>query len=213
MISKIGKNIKKIRTIKNLNQQAMADLLGLSRPSIGAYEEMRAEPKIESLIKLANHFKLDLGRLINEDLTVNEIHGFKQAEELVLDTKPIKSPAKPKSFPYLILKKNKLSLQKIELTWPVASNKKLLGVQETSQLCSIYKEVNVKTFKPKEKCILQRGKEFLYEVQLEERENELYYKEELVEGNKVIAYQIMEGQHNVEDRLKRLENILSKLSL
>ncbi|SFT50685.1 Transcriptional regulator, contains XRE-family HTH domain [Lishizhenia tianjinensis] len=213
MISKIGKNIKKIRKVKNLNQQAMADLLGLSRPSIGAYEEMRAEPKIESLIKLANHFKLDLGRLINEDLTVNEIHGFKQAEELVLDNKPIKSPAKPKTFPYLILKNNKLSLQKVELTWPLATNKKVLGVQETAQLCSIYKEVNAGNFNPKESCLVQKGKEFHYNVKLVEKENELYFKEELVDGNKVIAFQILETQHNVDERLKRLESILSKLSL
>ena len=45
-MSKIGKNIKKIRTVKNLNQQDIADFLGLSRASVGAYEEERAELKL-----------------------------------------------------------------------------------------------------------------------------------------------------------------------
>lgn len=213
MISKIGKNIKKIRTVKNLNQQAMADLLGLSRPSIGAYEEMRAEPKIESLIKLAKHFNLDLGRLINEDLTVNEIHGFKQAEELVLDQAPTPTPAKPKTFPYLKVKNNKLSLQKDKLTWPLATNKKVIGVQENAKLCSIYKEVNPKNFRDKELCIVQNGDDFLYNVKLEEEGGQLKYGDIWIDGEKTIAYQVHQGDAKVEDRLKRLEHILSKLSL
>jgi transcriptional regulator with XRE-family HTH domain len=70
---KIGTNIKKIRTAKNLSQQAFADLFDLTRGNISSYEESRAEPKLESVIKIANYFSIPLNRFVSEVLTVNEI--------------------------------------------------------------------------------------------------------------------------------------------
>ena len=55
-MSKIGNNIRKIRSVKNLNQSDFADLFELKRASIGAYEEGRAEPKINTVIEIANYF-------------------------------------------------------------------------------------------------------------------------------------------------------------
>ena len=52
---KTGTNIKKIRAAKNLSQQAFADLFELTRGNISSYEENRAEPKLETAIKIANH--------------------------------------------------------------------------------------------------------------------------------------------------------------
>ena len=46
-MSFFGKNIKKIRSVKSLSQQAFADLFDLKRGTLGAYEEGRSEPKIE----------------------------------------------------------------------------------------------------------------------------------------------------------------------
>ncbi|HTE22924.1 helix-turn-helix domain-containing protein [Flavitalea sp.] len=70
---KIGTNIKKIRTAKNLSQQAFADLFELTRGNISSYEESRAEPKLESVIKIANYFSIPLNKFVSEVLTVNEI--------------------------------------------------------------------------------------------------------------------------------------------
>lgn len=70
---KIGTNIKKIRTAKNLSQQAFADLFELTRGNISSYEESRAEPKLESVIKIANYFCIPLNKFVSEVLTVNEI--------------------------------------------------------------------------------------------------------------------------------------------
>lgn len=70
---KIGTNIKKIRTARNLSQQAFADLFDLTRGNISSYEESRAEPKLESVIKIANHFSIPLNKFVSEVLTVNEI--------------------------------------------------------------------------------------------------------------------------------------------
>src|SRR5918993_5743195 len=70
---KIGTNIKKIRTARNLSQQAFADLFELTRGNISSYEEGRAEPKLESVMKIANHFSIPLNKFVSDVLTVNEI--------------------------------------------------------------------------------------------------------------------------------------------
>ncbi|GGK86673.1 helix-turn-helix domain-containing protein [Rufibacter glacialis] len=75
-MSCIGKNIKKIRTVKNLSQAAFAQLFDLARPSVGAYEEGRSEPKIDTLVQIARHFGISLDLLITKDLTVNDLYGF-----------------------------------------------------------------------------------------------------------------------------------------
>lgn len=72
-MSFIGQNIKKIRSIKNMSQQGFASLFGLTRASVGAYEEGRAEPKTDTSILIAKHFKLTLDQLITKELTVNNI--------------------------------------------------------------------------------------------------------------------------------------------
>ena len=76
-MSHFGRNIKKIRTVKNLSQQAFADLFDLKRATLGAYEEGRSEPKIENIIKVANYFSIRIDDLLTRDLTVNELLKFK----------------------------------------------------------------------------------------------------------------------------------------
>ncbi len=73
-LSFFGKNIKKIRTVKKLSQTAFADLFNLKRGSIGAYEEGRAEAKIDTVINIAEYFKLSLDQLLTSELTINEIY-------------------------------------------------------------------------------------------------------------------------------------------
>ena len=73
-MSFIGKNIRKIRTIKKLSQAAYAELFNLARPSIGAYEEARAEPKIDTIIQMANYFGISVDALLTKELTINELY-------------------------------------------------------------------------------------------------------------------------------------------
>ncbi|MCT4581743.1 MAG: helix-turn-helix domain-containing protein [Flavobacteriales bacterium] len=75
-MSTIGINIKKIRSVKGLNQTAFANLFGLTRANIGSYEELRAEPKIDTIIKIATHYKIPIDKLVRKELTVNEISNF-----------------------------------------------------------------------------------------------------------------------------------------
>ncbi|WP_299603626.1 helix-turn-helix domain-containing protein [uncultured Aquimarina sp.] len=76
-MSFFGKNIKKIRSVKSLSQQAFAELFDLKRGTLGAYEEGRSEPKIDTIIKIANYFSISVDKLLTDELTVNELLKFK----------------------------------------------------------------------------------------------------------------------------------------
>ena len=80
-----GKNIKKIRSIKKLSQQAFAELFGLKRSSIGSYEEERADPKLEIIIKIAKHFNISVDSLVNKEITINELYNFHLPNEQITD--------------------------------------------------------------------------------------------------------------------------------
>lgn len=75
-MSHVGKNIKKIRSVKNFNQTQFAELFNLKRASIGAYEEGRAEPKIATLSQIANYFGITIDDLLNKELSVNDLYHF-----------------------------------------------------------------------------------------------------------------------------------------
>lgn len=81
----LAKNIKKLRLFKGLNQTEFAALFQLTRSSIGAYEEGRAEPKLEALINISNHFKLSIDDIVKAELTVNKIARFSLPETDVDD--------------------------------------------------------------------------------------------------------------------------------
>ena len=75
-MTQIGKNIKRIRTTKKLSQSQFAEVFNLTRGSVGAYEEGRAEPKIDTIIQIANYFSLSIDLLLNKELTVNDLYHF-----------------------------------------------------------------------------------------------------------------------------------------
>lgn len=87
-MSQIGKNIKKIRNVKGLSQQAFADLFGLTRGNISSYEEFRADPKIEVVARIANYFSIPLADFIEKDLSVNELLHYNA--EMVVETEKYK---------------------------------------------------------------------------------------------------------------------------
>lgn len=78
-MSYIGKNIKKIRKVNKLNQSQFADLFNLSRSNIGSYEEERAEPKTDILIKIAKHFSIPIELLITKEITLNDLTHFENS--------------------------------------------------------------------------------------------------------------------------------------
>lgn len=68
-MSFFGKNIRKIRKEKKLSQHNFANLFDLKRVTLGAYEEERSEPRLATLIKIANYFSISIDDLLTKDLT------------------------------------------------------------------------------------------------------------------------------------------------
>lgn len=85
-MTKIGANIKKIRTTKGLSQQAFAELFALTRGNISSYEENRAEPRIETVIQIANYFNIPLNQFITQNLSIHEILKY-NGDRLIEDEK------------------------------------------------------------------------------------------------------------------------------
>lgn len=83
-MSFFGTNIKKIRQVKGLSQKAFADLLDLNRGVISSYEEERAEPKIETILKVASHFSVDLDKLLTETLETDQLLNVSGMDQLSL---------------------------------------------------------------------------------------------------------------------------------
>jgi transcriptional regulator with XRE-family HTH domain len=69
-MSNLATNLKYLRKKKGYTQQQLADILGIKRSLVGAYEEYRAEPKYDLLTRMANLFGLSMDELIND--TINE---------------------------------------------------------------------------------------------------------------------------------------------
>ena len=65
----IGTNIKALRKKAGLTQGALAEKMGIKRSLIGAYEEGRAEPRINNLVKLSEVFNIPIDALVQKDLS------------------------------------------------------------------------------------------------------------------------------------------------
>ncbi|MBX9850125.1 MAG: LexA family transcriptional regulator [Cytophagaceae bacterium] len=65
----INANIKHLRKQKGLTQEQLAEKIGIKRSLLGAYEEGRAEPGLDYLIKISKIFDVSVDNLISEDLT------------------------------------------------------------------------------------------------------------------------------------------------
>jgi transcriptional regulator with XRE-family HTH domain len=75
-MSQAGQNLKYLRKLRGWTQEEFAIKLGIKRSLIGAYEEERADPRLEVLEIVADIFKLSLDELFLKDLsTVNSNGG------------------------------------------------------------------------------------------------------------------------------------------
>jgi len=68
VMSYAGKNLRYLRKLRGWTQEEFANKLKVKRSLIGAYEEERAEPKLEVLETLGSIFKLSLDDLLLKDL-------------------------------------------------------------------------------------------------------------------------------------------------
>ena len=66
---KINENIRHLRKQQNWTQDQFAQKLLIKRSLVGAYEEGRAEPRLELLQKMAELFGMSVDKLIGTDVT------------------------------------------------------------------------------------------------------------------------------------------------
>jgi transcriptional regulator with XRE-family HTH domain len=64
-----NKNLKYLRKLRGWTQEEFSQKLGIKRSLLGAYEEERAEPRIEILEMVADMFKLTLDDLLRKDVS------------------------------------------------------------------------------------------------------------------------------------------------
>src|SRR6478672_2289825 len=67
-----NKNLKYLRKLRGWTQEEFAQKLRIKRSLLGAYEEERAEPRIEILEAVADMFKLTLDDLLRRDVSDNK---------------------------------------------------------------------------------------------------------------------------------------------
>lgn len=71
-MSQASKNLKYLRKLRGWTQEEFALKLRIKRSLLGAYEEERAEPRIEVLEVVADMFKLTLDDLLRRDVSDNK---------------------------------------------------------------------------------------------------------------------------------------------
>ncbi|MEP6746814.1 MAG: LexA family transcriptional regulator [Bacteroidota bacterium] len=86
-----GKNLRYLRRLRGWTQEEFAGKLKIKRSLLGAYEEERAEPRIEVLENIGNIFKLSLDELLLKDLgdTKNNFLAKRRASKLASGTTDI----------------------------------------------------------------------------------------------------------------------------
>lgn len=131
-MSQVGHNIKKLRKVKSLSQQAFAEIFNLTRGNISSYEELRAEPKIDVTTQIANYFSIPLEDFLHKNLSVNEILNFND----YFDPKNQPKNFSFKNIPFLS-KDHFLEMEKYAdnlnslpvLTFPIFSPKEFLAIE------------------------------------------------------------------------------------
>lgn len=84
-MSVAGKNLKYLRKLRGMTQEEFANKLKIKRSLLGAYEEERAEPRLEVLELVSESFKLSLDELLLKDLgdTKGSYLSKRRAQKLV----------------------------------------------------------------------------------------------------------------------------------
>ena len=68
-MSQAGLNLKYLRKLRSLTQEEFAAQLEIKRSLLGAYEEERADPRIDVLESVSRMFQLTMDELLLKDLS------------------------------------------------------------------------------------------------------------------------------------------------
>ncbi|MCF3111398.1 LexA family transcriptional regulator [Niabella sp. CC-SYL272] len=94
-MSVANKNLKYLRKLRGLTQDEFASKLHIKRSLLGAYEEGRAEPRLEVLETVCDLFKLTLDEILRKDLSENTDNYLAKRRALKLSDTAAKIPFVP----------------------------------------------------------------------------------------------------------------------
>ncbi len=77
--SLLAKNLKLLRSINHLNQDALARALGVTRNRIASYETQNVEPKLDLLSRMSAMFQVGIDDLITTEITRENYPELKEA--------------------------------------------------------------------------------------------------------------------------------------
>lgn len=100
-MSQAGQNLKYLRKLRGWTQEEFANKLGIKRSLIGAYEEERADPRLEVMEVVCQMFKVTLDELMLKDmsdtggsyLAKRRMQKMMTAERNVIHFVPVKAAA------------------------------------------------------------------------------------------------------------------------
>lgn len=73
-MKKISKNIAHLRHLKGISQEVLAGDLNITRSRLSSWEEHRAEPPIDLIVRLSEYFSVSIDSMLKIDLTkVNDL--------------------------------------------------------------------------------------------------------------------------------------------
>lgn len=81
-----NQNLKYLRKLRGWTQEEFANKLGIKRSLLGAYEEERAEPRIDVLELVCDIFKLTLDEILRKDLSDNKSNYMAKRRAMKLAT-------------------------------------------------------------------------------------------------------------------------------
>ncbi|UXP30930.1 helix-turn-helix domain-containing protein [Reichenbachiella agarivorans] len=76
-VAKLNENIKFLRKKFGYTQETFAEAIGIKRSLVGAYEEGRADPRLNNLLRMSELFNVSVHTLISKDvsqLTDEDLH-------------------------------------------------------------------------------------------------------------------------------------------
>lgn len=202
-MSFFGTNIKKIRQVKGLSQKAFADLFDLNRGVISSYEEGRAEPKIETILKVANHFNLTIDKLLTEIIQVNQLVSVSDIDQLMLFPELAVQNSKEIQVKTEDNNPNSLMLQKIlasvDLVYEFTAEKELLLHYHYGDILFLNKS-DLKKDSLSNLLLYKDGHlQYASEIKIKNTDNQQYYK--------IVGYVSTTDKNIFTDIFKRLEKL------
>ncbi|WP_292011234.1 helix-turn-helix domain-containing protein [Chryseobacterium sp.] len=205
-MSFFGTNIKKIRQIKGLSQKAFADLFELNRGVISAYEEGRAEPKIETLLKVAHYFDLDLDKFLTETLQVNQLVSSSDIDQLMFTTDHSQKKSDTESQVISEKDHNQTILQKIlantDLIYEFKAGQPLLSYYQTGDILFLNKAGSKETAETLVFINDLNSLEYASKSSSKEKNSKTLYK--------ISGFVSLEQKNILSSILERIENLESK---